>query len=162
MGSAMMWKTQPNDISKIEQFDSYGDLSAFQSMYIRLNCLPHARTELLFDIYRLAQITENNFINTTATFISQIKKATRYTKRHQIDISFPKLNIKLIRVVVYSDTSLCNNLYTSWLQGYIIFLTESIPTSHLSISNHTIPSTYLYVQCQTNLSLLLFWPLRQK
>ena len=79
--NGIVQQSQNNYMKKLEELNNDATFTEFRSMRMRLAWLSHTRPDCLYDISRLAQITESTFINTPSTFITILNKATRYAKR---------------------------------------------------------------------------------
>lgn len=132
--NGIVQQSQNNYMKKLEELNNDATFTEFRSMRMRLAWLSYTRPDCLYDISRLAQITESTFINTPSTFITILNKATRYAKRYKININFPQLDQSSLRVIGYSDASFGKNLDLSSQLSYITFLTDA--------TNKVIPINY--------------------
>ena len=93
-------------------------------MRMRLAWLAPTFPDCCYQISALAQITESTYKSTPKTFITQINRATNYTRSHPVAITFHQLDKATIKILGYADASFSNNLDLSSQLGFIILLSD--------------------------------------
>jgi hypothetical protein len=58
-------------------------------------------------------------------YIKELNKIAKHVKSDSLPLLFPRINLETLKLVVYTDSSFCNNDDLSSQLGYIIFLTDS-------------------------------------
>lgn len=101
----------------------------FASTRMKLAWLANSRPDCLFEIAQLAQITFERFSNSRKDIIKQANRAIQYAREHLVAIPFPKLDMKTIQVIGFSDASFANNADLTSQLGYICFLGDASGSS---------------------------------
>ena len=79
---AIMVQTQTHYTNKLFNLEIDATFTMFLSMRMHLAWLSHTRPDCLFEISRMAQITEDTFNSTKPTGVKTLNAATRYASKH--------------------------------------------------------------------------------
>jgi Reverse transcriptase (RNA-dependent DNA polymerase) len=113
-------------ISKLKTLDKDATFSQFRSFRAKLSWITQTRPDISFTDAFASQITVDVFHVNPSDCIKQLNRALKHLKkRPDLFLRFPKLDLKTLRLQVYSDASYANNDDGSSQLGYIIFLTDA-------------------------------------
>ena len=93
----------------------------FVSMPMRFAWLDYTRSDLQFEISHLAQVAELIFEQDAAVHINRLNTIIRYAYGNIAHLPFPKLDLRSIRIVGYSNAAFANN-YDAIFQLWRIIL----------------------------------------
>ena len=102
------------------------DFSFFslRSMRMRLAWLSYTRLDCQFESSQLVQITEDIIDMNQTEYLKRLNRAVNLSITHRYSLKFPKLHLKSLRVIGFSDSSFANNDDISSQLGYICFMGE--------------------------------------
>lgn len=123
--NGILHQTQQPYLSNLEKLDTTATFTNFRSMRMKLAWLSHTRPDCLFEISRLAQITEKAYTDNPAKQLKLLNNATTYATSNPINISFPQLDKRSLQLLGYSDASFASNHDLSSQLGYIILLSDN-------------------------------------
>ena len=109
-------------LKKLEELPLESSFSSFRSMRMRLVWLSHTRPDCQFECSPLAQITEDVFDMKQTECLKRLNRAVNFAITHGYSLTVPKLHLKSLRVIGFSDSSFANNDDLSSQLGYICFL----------------------------------------
>ncbi len=102
----------------------------------------NTRSDCLYEISQLAQVTEERYLTEKSKLVRQLNKATKYAVDNRISLKIPKLDRDSLRVVVFADASFANNHDLSTQLGHICFLSDwfgnSVPNDFKSYKSKRI------------------------
>ena len=136
-------QNQRHYLRRLQQLDDDASFSNFRSMRMRLAWLSHTRPDFCYQISALVQIIESTYKITPKTFITQINRASNYTRLHTVAITFHQLDKATIKILGYADASFSNNLDLSSQLGFIILLSDKMHKVIQSSSNITSPKYFV-------------------
>jgi hypothetical protein len=117
---------------------SYAD---FRSAGMKLAWLMHSRPYIAYIAASAAQVTESRWDHSSSSAIRRLNSAVSRLKAPATDsISFPKLDIHSLLILVFLDASFSNNVDLSSIMGYISFLLDN--------NNRYAPLTYKSMKCK--------------
>lgn len=100
---------QHSYLRKLETLSADASFTDFRSMRMRLAWLANTLPYCLFEISQLAQVTEERFTSEKTAVIKRLNRAVTFAIRNCISIQVPKLDLKTLRVIGFSDSSFANN-----------------------------------------------------
>lgn len=112
-------------LKKLEALPPNATFKQIRSMRQKLGWLSNSRPDCLFEVSQLAQITDEHFENSPKPHLTRINRATSCAIKNHTSLLLPKLDIKTLRVIGFSDSSFANNHDLSSQIGYIVFLGDS-------------------------------------
>ena len=134
-------------LQKLECIESTSTFANFRSMRMRVAWLANTRPDLQFEISRLAQVTEVIFKQDAAAHVKKLNFIVRYAHDNIAHLPFPKLDLRSIRIVGYSDAAFANNHDATSQLGRIILLVDdgnaAIPIAFKSYKSRRVTRSVL-------------------
>ena len=98
------------------------ELTQYQSLLGKLNWLScNTRPDLKFDVFYFSQYNKHPLIK----HLNELNSVAKRVHKSQVNILFPRLDIKKLRMLVYSDASLGNlDDKLKSCKAYIVFLAD--------------------------------------
>jgi hypothetical protein len=78
-------------------------------------CATSMASRTTFDLFKLED----------GKYIKELNKIVKHVKSVSLPLLFPRIDLDTLKLVVYTDSSFCNNDDLSSQLGYIIFLSDS-------------------------------------
>jgi hypothetical protein len=101
------------------------EFDAYRSLRAKLMWLVNTRPDIACATSMASRVTFDLFKEDSVNSIKGLNKIVKHVKSIDLPLRFPKLDIDTLRLVVYTDSSFCNNEDMSSQLGYIIFSSDS-------------------------------------
>lgn len=123
-------------LNKFEDLPTEASISAFRSMSMRLAWRANTRSDCLFEISQLSQVTvERFYIERTAT-IRRPRKITKFTVDNHTSLNILKLEKESLNVIGFSDASFSSNYDLSIQICHVAFIADN--------KNATVPINFKF------------------
>ena len=116
-------------LRQLEELDAAAKFTEFRSMRMKVAWLANTRPDLQFEISQMTQVAMDRFSEDAATLIKRFNVVIRYARNIATSLKFPRLDMKSLRVVGYSDAAFANNQDLSSQLGRIILLMDGTGVS---------------------------------
>ena len=134
-------------LQKLECIESSSDFQSFRSMRMRVAWLANTRPDMQFEISQLAQVTKERFDADPMAHIKKLNNSIRYAHDNIAHLPFPKLDLRSVRIVGYSDAAFANNYDATSQLGRVILLIDddnnSIPIAFKSYKSRRVTRSVL-------------------
>jgi hypothetical protein len=115
--------SQRKYVSRLQLLPASATISDFTSMRAKVSWVTHTRPDISCAVSQAAKVRQNEFGVNDIKALNNVIKYLRATP--EITLSFPKLDIDMLRIVVYTDASFANNVDLSSQLGYVVTLTDA-------------------------------------
>lgn len=96
-------------LKKLKNLETTCNFREFRPMRIKLAWLTNTRPDLQLEISQVAQVTVEIPTKDVATNVKRLNLAIRYTQNNAVHLLYPKLDLRSVRIVGYSDAAFANN-----------------------------------------------------
>ena len=104
-------------------------ISEFRSLCGQLYWINHTRPDILFPVAYLSQVIEESLCEHDVKLTNNVFK--HFTERRNTTLRFVPLDLKIMHIVVYTDSSFANNKDCSSQIGFIFFLNDDKNNANL-------------------------------
>ena len=136
-------------LKKLECIKPTCNFNEFRSMRMNLAWLANTRPDLLFEISQLVQVNTERFSVDAAAQVKRLNAAIRYAHNNVAHLPLPKLNLRSIGIVGYSDAAFANNYdMTSQLCRIVLLMDDEnccIPISFKSYKSCRVTRSVLSI-----------------
>lgn len=94
---------------QLEVLSANAGFTAFRSTQIKAAWLAISRPDLLIDVSQISQVTADIYAEDSSAHIKRLKRTVRHAKASAYSITFPQLNIALLRIIGYFDAAFALN-----------------------------------------------------